>query len=221
MRVSLSLTSLAGLACLCALGCGSKPYDGGAGLEAPANSTAAYPVGPYGTRTGDTIADATFLGYPRFDDRSLQPVSFHDFYDPDGSKGIKLIDFSAGAIWCPPCNEEAAALSDTANGAQALRDELGVAFVQNLTEGDNPASPLPANEDDLNQWLDSYSLPFPLFLDPSKKMSAYFDAKGIPFGMLIDPRTMKIVHTQDGWFGGTTAQQIAGLRDELSQYVVP
>ena len=195
------------------------PYAGGSGLEAPSGSTANYPAGPYGVRVGSTLADASFFGYGSADDRTLKLVSFHDFYDPDGSKGIKLIYFSAGAIWCPPCNTEASDLA-LATGAADLTKRLGVAFVQNLTQGARETSTLPATETDLGAWLTRHKLPFPVFLDPARKLDIYFDANGIPFGMLIDPRTMTILKTTDGWFGDTAAaDRLKSFEAELTPYL--
>lgn len=232
----LALTSL-GLALVLVTGCSSSaetvtdPYTGGPGLEAPATSTANYPEGPYGVRVGSTLADASFFGYPSATDQTLKLISFHDYYDPDGSKGIKLIYFSAGAIWCPPCNSEAADLANAKDGgvggASTLASKLGVQFLQNLTQGANHDSAYAANESDLRAWLKSHPLPFPVFLDPSRKLEIYFDANGIPFGMIIDPRTMKILRTTDGWFGSDSSlsaaeqldQRLKAFEEELTPYL--
>lgn len=206
----------------------TDPYTGGPGLEAPAASTANYPPGPYGTRVGSVIADASFFGYTSFDKnaRTLVPISFHDYYDPDGTRGAKLIYFSAGAIWCPPCNTEAGDLADP-TGAAALSQKYGIQFLSNLVQGARQDSAFPATEQDLNTWLNKYKLPFAVFLDPAHKLDIYFDATGIPFGMLIDPRTMKIVKTTDGWFGSDTSlptaeqrkQRLQAFEDELTPFL--
>ena len=231
-----ALTTL-GFAAIVAAGCSSNPetvtdpYAGGPGLEAPQSSTANYPAGPYGVRVGSTLADASFFGYASASDQTLKLVSFHDYYDPDGSKGIKLIYFSAGAIWCPPCNSEAADLANAKDGgvggAAQLTAKLGVQFLQNLTQGASRDSSYAANEKDLQSWLKSHPLPFPVFLDPTRKLQIYFDANGIPFGMIIDPRTMKILRTTDGWFGSDSSlsaaeqlqQRLQAFEDELTPYL--
>src|SRR6185436_17665700 len=94
-----------------------KPFDVSGGATnppkgstevAPGESQAvAYPEGPYGTDSGAIAPNLTFLGWKNptaanYDSNSFEHVSFADFYDPDGSKGIKLLLINASAVWCGP-----------------------------------------------------------------------------------------------------------------------
>lgn len=195
-----------------AVGCGTSPgetihqsYGGTKGLEAPKGSSAIYPAGPYGVRVGDTVADASFLGYASADDRELHPVSFHDFYDPDGSKNSKVLYFSIAALWCQPCNVEAGDLGTIVEDMAPK----GYVFMQMLDAGETFHSLLPATEDDLNTWYDQYSLPFPIVLDPAKKLRTYFDSDGIPFSMIVATDTMKILASSSGYVGSDPSQSAA------------
>lgn len=196
--------ALAAFAASCG-GTDTVPYAGTQGLESPNGVKAAYPAGPYGTKVGDVVADATFFGYPSVDQKVLTPIALHDFYDPDGSKGNKLIFFSAGAVWCPPCNAETEGLAQGEGGSppSVYEDEKGkgVVFFQDLYEGANQKTGAPATESDLAEWVDSYQIPFWVVIDPKKKMEPYFDVATIPFSMVIDARTMKILETTTGYGG--------------------
>lgn len=174
-----------------------EPYDGSTGLD-PISSAAAYPSGPYGVAVGDVLQDATFFGYQNAEaseSGQLETFSLSDFYDPDGEKGIRAIYISVSASWCPPCQAEAKALPEMIESLE--KDGLAVAFFQDLYEGSVVGSP--ATQRDLDRWLKRYKLPFPVVLDPKAKMSAYFDRNSIPYSLVVDPRTMKILGTEAGF----------------------
>src|SRR4051794_3583422 len=38
-----------------------------------------YPAGPFGVGKGQAVEDATFFGYPRYDNPSLARIALHDF----------------------------------------------------------------------------------------------------------------------------------------------
>jgi hypothetical protein len=49
-----------------------------------------------------------------------------------------------------------------------------------------------------DQWITGLGLSFPVAMDPSFKMGAYFDASGTPFNMLVETSNGKIFHRQVG-----------------------
>lgn len=184
------------------------PYDGSTGLEA-ISPAAAYPSGPYGVAIGDVIQDATFFGYKNAEasaEGALESFSLSDFYDPDGTKGVKAIYVSVSASWCPPCQAEAKALPGIYDSVK----DLGVAFFQDLYEGPTQK---PATQSDLDKWLKKYQLPFTVVMDPKGKMNAYFDRNSIPYSMLIDAKTMKILATESGF--GSKSQLVKFIKDNL------
>src|SRR5262245_708490 len=94
-----------------------KPFDlSGGATHPPAGSTEVapggaaavdYPAGPYGTDIGSVAPNMSFLGWKNataenYDANAFDRVSFADFYDPDGSKGNKLLVINASAVWCGP-----------------------------------------------------------------------------------------------------------------------
>src|SRR5262245_60477376 len=70
-----------------------------------------YPAPPYGTQEGEIMPNFQFLGWSRpvdanYDTAALETVSLADSYDPDGSKGVRVLVVTAGAVWCTVCQYE-------------------------------------------------------------------------------------------------------------------
>ena len=57
-----------------------------------------YPEGPYGKTKGATEANLVWSGY-RNGTGDWGEISLLDYYDPDGSKGIKAIKINLAATW--------------------------------------------------------------------------------------------------------------------------
>jgi len=212
--------------------CSSQPLDepgkdngaqpGGADPSAPSAEGAEnyqkqiYPVGPYGTGVGSTLQNFAFLGWhdpvaANYDASNLEQVQLSEYYDPDGSKGIKLIWINASAVWCSVCRAE---MKDIKNNAvHATFAPKGVQMIVTLFE-DNKSGP--AKPSDLHNWgsLPEHSIDFPLLLDPGFKLGEFFTSDATPLNMLVDARTMKVVdatmgYSQDYW------QQVDGLVSSL------
>jgi hypothetical protein len=69
--------------------------------SAPVEDTApplTYPAGPYGRAVGSVIANFTWEGY-RDGTGEWTKLSFLDYYDPDGKKGINAIKIGGAALW--------------------------------------------------------------------------------------------------------------------------
>ncbi len=167
-----------------------------------------YPCGPYGTSKGDVIEDVTFVGFADPDtfckplkDQAIdfsksKKFSFGDWHRPpegcpDKKKQLMWVVVSAG--WCGPCRAE---IQETMAAIKqgAIDDRL--ALVDILFEDDNAQ---PATESYAkNLWAQYVGITFPLLLDPSFKMGKYFDREAVPFNMLVDLETMKIVFRATG-----------------------
>jgi len=188
-----------------ASGCSSKAGLGPpeAGIAAKEAGTTSYPGGPYGVGTGNVVADATFFGYPSFQDHTLQEFALHDFFNSDGTKTttsgapLTAILLTVGAVWCNPCVQEANTLPSVAN----LFIPAGVQIIQDLYQGQNETTGAPATQGDLDNWMNAHQLPFPVFIDPSEKLAPYFDVAALPFIMLLDAKTMVSLGEETG-FGG-------------------
>ena len=197
--------------------CSSAPLDDTANGEAPSSSAGGapvvtpsgnaayekrdYPAGPYGTGVGATLQDFAFLGWhdpvaAGYDTAKLEQVRLSDYYDPDGSRGIKLLWINASAVWCSVCRSE---MKDIKNNQVRARFEpkgvqlMGTLFEDNRT---GPAKPL-----DLQNWgkLPDHAIDFPLVLDPGFKLGAFFTSDATPLNMLVDARTMTVVSLTMGY----------------------
>lgn len=228
-----ALIAAGALAALALSGCGSDdsgptPGDfdhgdtvvGATSGESPNFTAAAYPAAPYGTQLDSVIANVEFLGWSRpveagFDTNNFEKVRLSDFYDPDGSKGIKVIMINSSAGWCSVCRAEykgsygmcagtfSTCTSDNnCSGGKTcekkslndhyleLKDQ-GVVFLGTLFE-DSSNPPKPAKPLDLQSWADSYNVEFPMALDPGFKLGSFFTADATPMNLVVDAKTMRI-----------------------------
>jgi hypothetical protein len=177
----------------------------------------AYPAGPYGTTRGATIQNLEFLGWMHpdeaaYDTTAFQKVRLSDFYDPDGHTDVKLLAVNASAVWCSVCRSEYVDMNT--NGTYATFRAQGVEFLGTLFED---ANYFPAQPADLGRWgsVANHAVKFPLVLDPSFKMGAYFDSDATPLNMVIDVRTMTIVLVTMGYSADYWTTTVQGLIDKM------
>ena len=192
-------------------GSGGQASTGGAGGSSQA---APYPDGPYGYNVGDTLGpDQTFYGYPNPQKANfggdLQPIKLSDFYDPDGSKGIKVILFDVGAVWCQYCRQEESEI--LSKGYYATYKPKGAEFFSVLFEA---ADGSPSKPSDLQTWTKTYQSDYPNAIDPGFWFGHFFNSNAAPLNMFVNARTMKIIDEQLGY--GQAAQWSA-LDGYLSQ----
>lgn len=215
--------SLCMLVALTALGCSSSSsssssggtgpaqdpgLDPGAGTSSPVDGqgTEVNPYGkPYptknlgyqpraGSRAGNVMRNYKFLGYRDGDpSKGTTVISLADLFDPE-MRTTKLISFSAGALWCPPCNQEAKVLVPLISSLK----ERKIVVIQALIEGD--AQGTGSTLDDLNVWQKRHNVNFTLFLDPEQKnLGQFFEAAAIPWNAMIDARSMEILQSGVGF----------------------
>ena len=124
----------------------------------------------------------------------------------DGSgklaKPKQLLWVMVSAGWCGPCIQEIRELGKIIDSGGI--DER-VAFVDILFENDDHK---PATEDFAKKWADTLGLKFPLLLDPTFQMGAYFDRQAVPFNMLVDLDTMQVYFSITGAAFATLGQQV-------------
>lgn len=187
--------------CLALTACSSYRTDGEIPGCIEAEGDGAYPSCPYGTTVGSVVANASFEGFPSYEnvEEGPKPISLSDFYDPNGERPIELLFVNAGAVWCGPCKEEARELPHI---YERLKDR--VAFLAVVYEG---KPNVVATEKDVANWVKSFKTPFFTVSDPQGEILAYFDKSSPPFSMVIDTRTMKIVG------------QVVGKPDDLEKFI--
>jgi len=174
---------------------------GSTSANAPNYTKQAYPPGPYGVGVHATLENFSFLGWrdpvaADYDVSKMEEVRVGDFYDPDGSKDIRLIWINASAVWCSVCRAEMTDIRD--NRVHETFGPRGVAMIVTLFE-DNQSGP--ARPIDLHNWGNQkqYAIDFPLLLDPSFKLGAFFTSDATPLNMLVDARTMKVLDATMGY----------------------
>ena len=179
------------------------PFDEGKQSVAAADlgePREAYPGGPYGSRAGAIIENFGFLGWhapktSNYDTSKLEPVSLGQLYDPDGSKGVKLLVMTSTAVWCSACKQE---YRDMA-GSVAAYEAKGVRFLGALFQDASLPNPKPAKPSDLVLWAKTFDVTFPFVLDPALKLGSFFDVEATPMEMIVDAKTMKILKISEGW----------------------
>jgi thiol-disulfide isomerase/thioredoxin len=147
-----------------------------------------------GSRAGSIMRNYKFYGYVDGNPANGKTViSLADLYDPD-MKQYKLIHFSAGALWCPPCNQEADALVPAIPDLKSRK----IVVIQALIEGDVRGKG--ATLTDLDTWQKRHNVNYTLFLDPEQSnLGQFFEAAAIPWNAILDARSMEILESGVGY----------------------
>jgi hypothetical protein len=182
------------------LGGQTIPGAGGAG---GGSTTVAcqYPQGPYGLGQGNTVEPTlTWQGFAEGMSQS-SAVSIDAYHDCDGSKGIDAVLFDVSAMWCEACQVEA---SDLASRMKTWTGQ-GIHVVTLVIE-DAPG--MPATVATAQAWRTMFKLDQTATLaDPAVALvsKAVAGSLGLPYQILVDPRTMTITSTQEGYSGDYSA----------------
>ena len=176
--------------------------DTGAGC-----GTGIYPCGPYGTGMGDVVQNLEFSGFfdakhlckkhkdEAMDTTTVRKLSFKDYFLGDSTcptNRAKVLWVMVSAGWCGPCKYE---VSTTQGWYSTGSVDDRIAVLNILFEDEKS---LPTTATFLKKWIADYKLTLPVLMDPSFKLGAFFDRKAVPFNMLIDTKTMKVVHRKTG-----------------------
>jgi hypothetical protein len=145
-----------------------------------------YPTGPYGKKVGSVIANLRWDGY-RDGTGAWTTISLLDYYDPDGSRGIRAIKIAAAALWCGVCKGEAGPMTKTYPGQKAR----GARYITALFQDASHAASSKASVD---SWVSTYKCNYDVVNDPSKTVFGGISGTlTLPYNVIVDPRTMKIV----------------------------
>jgi hypothetical protein len=164
------------------------PPDGGATDTAP-EPAPTYPSGPYGSSVGSTFPDLVFSGY-RDSTGAWVTVRIGDHYDPTGARGITGLLIVVSAMWCGPCQEEAKSLRTLYPGYKAR----GARFLGGLVE-DSYRNP--ATQKNVDSWIKAFGTNYDMVAD-GKASLLPAGGVGIPYSIVVDPRTMKVVKALSG-----------------------
>ncbi|MGZ3424289.1 MAG: TlpA family protein disulfide reductase [Polyangiales bacterium] len=160
-----------------------------AGVDA--GPRAECPSGAKGIREGDILADVPIQAY-RGAQCEFGPLSLCEYWDPDGSLGIRAFLLILGASWCPPCRDWATALRPILPAYTAR----GVRVLELLCEGDR--SGIPAVQSNVDAWIKTFGVSYDIGIVSSTDLWLE-PMEGIPINYYVDPRTMRIVTREHGW----------------------
>ena len=124
-------------------------------------------------------------------------VSIQDYYDCDGKKGITALMIITGTPGCGACKSEAATLE----GKMGTWAGMGIKVITLMVGSVSTAQ----------TWKSMYNLNKSAVLaDKMPPSMAYSSSIGTPMHHIVDPRNMKVIHTQMG-AGGTAFSKLEQL----------
>jgi len=185
---------------LAAAGCSSGSGNGSAG--GASGTACTLPSGPYGTNAGDVIdPNLEWQGYVN-DSGQTTTVHLRDYYDCDGSRGVRALVIDESALWCPSCQSQAQTLAMLTPGK--WKSEGAVLLV--LMAQDQQENP--ATVDTALTWRNEFALTTGAVVsDPAWTTKLWNGAtgagNGFPTDIVIDPRTLRIVAFQPADLSGT------------------
>jgi hypothetical protein len=151
-----------------------------------------YPTTNVGDSIGQVAPDFAMRGYPNANrDGGMQVVSFADLFDPTG-KDHKVIYLSVAATWCSACVEEAQQITR----ALPTYGPKGVVVVEVLVAG--ASAGYGPSQAELDGWLGTTHATWTVLADVRGRRMNQLGLLGVPSSMLIDARTMKIIHASLG-----------------------
>lgn len=197
--------------CLVAVGCASHGSDDFADPDVAAAATnpdgAPYPTDAIGAsaraggRRGERLPNLSFQGY-RDGNRAagLQTISIADYYDPAQTRH-KLLHLQVAATWCVICSSE----SDATVKVKEPLGKEGAVFLQIVVNGNTSAKGPSLGEFD--DWITRHGANYSIGMDVRARRLGGLGIDGVPWNLLIDTRTMEILHSS------------AGAPDDLVAYV--
>jgi hypothetical protein len=123
-------------------------------------------------------------------------LSLDDFYDPDGTKGIKALFITLGWNGCPVSNREAPKMNtwDTQYRSQGLR-QLSVLH-SDLKAPDFHFRQ--AKESTTQDWIATYTPTYDVVIDPTYQLNGGVLPATDPTSWLVDTKTMRIAQLYPG-----------------------
>jgi thiol-disulfide isomerase/thioredoxin len=194
---------------------------GGAGGAGGGATACAYPEpvdGIYGKEIGDTVSNVyKWEGYAEgtTDASQSSSISIDSYLDCDGSKGINAVMLIESAEWCGNCQTEASQLnSNMQNKWEAMGIRVLTLMAQKIDSK-------PADLGTAFTWKSQYNLmSTAVAIDPPISFApAGGGTIGLPLIVVIDPRTMKIVHKQEGT--SSTHPELEALAEQNASSSAP
>jgi hypothetical protein len=147
-----------------------------------------YPEGPYGVTVGKVLnPDLQWQGFVP-GATTASTINISDLYDCDGSKGLNALVIDSAGQWCVACQGIAQEIPTWLSPKGDNYLKLGIQIL-NLVIQNNDYEP--ATVTTAQQWRSLFNLTsIYVVADPNDT----FPTDALPYELLIDPRTMKVVH---------------------------
>lgn len=176
--------------------------SGGAGGTGGTPSACVYPTENVGEKVGEVAPGSLkWDGYAEWtsEEAQISEISLESYYDCDGSKGINALLILTSATWCGVCDGEAQKLNEhMANGWK----EMGIRVLTLMIED---ATSKPATTKTAFAWKTAAShelMSTAVAADPGFSFAPSGGGSiGLPYTLVIDPRTMQFVEIQQGSSG--------------------
>lgn len=145
-----------------------------------------YPAGPYANLAGSVFPPLVLDGY-RDGDTTWTKLSMRDYFDPDGTKGVRALAVIVAAQWCGVCQNEAKWVPGAYTGNYQAK---GARFITPLIQDLNRK---PATRGVADEWRDRFTIPYAVAIDPTlSTLPKAGGALSLPYVYVIDPRTMRV-----------------------------
>lgn len=165
------------------------------------NDELEYPKGTTGGAVGDIATNICFPTWDdpasaQFDTAALSQRCLSDYYDPKGDRH-RLLFVVSSAIWCQACQVEFGGSGSIAPLREdiAARRDRGLRAWSGLFQD---AQGNPATADDGARWAQAFEVNFPFGVDAEFALGRFAKADAQPLHLLIDTKTMTIVHKATG-----------------------
>jgi hypothetical protein len=174
------------------------------GSVTPDAAEATYPAGPYGIGVGDVFPSVTWQG-ERGGQAPLVSISSSDYYDPTGAKGIRSLYFTITASCGSSCTMAATTTAAASAGPPydfAKRGGRAVDMLA-LSWASDPIQPVKVS--DVDGWARSNKITYDVVIEPSPASdgggftTGIGSVDGVPYSILVDPRTMQVTAVFDGY----------------------
>ncbi|MBM4373685.1 MAG: hypothetical protein FJ095_01275 [Deltaproteobacteria bacterium] len=165
-----------------------------------------YPAGPYGVSDGKVIPPTLkWQGYLAGGEVQGTLTS-KELFDCDASKGINAILFDTSQFGCGACSQEASSLPKLMQKWMPM----GIRVVTLLVDAPNNGPPTLMGA---LQWKQQFGLvDVNVMSDPNFSM-AFTQQVGTPLLTYVDPRTMKVTYTQQGYSGNYSGLEALAVKN--------
>lgn len=167
-------------------GCSSAPAAGNTATDGGTVANGSYPPAPFGTSVGQVVENGTFRGRRAGLDSPRETFDLASYYAMR-SAGKRYMILNVAAFWCSPCKEEAKELQGRIVPTYGPK---GVAFLTVVLED---AARQPATDANVDTWIRTFALTYPVVNDDDGYVTQFFDKSAMPLNMIIDLQTMKLV----------------------------